>query len=119
MMQIQNILLVCIRNICRNFTAEYFFKHDHVGLNTESEGLSTMINYPADDKPIAFMNQFSIAMRPFIKKQVQAEYLKNTNLVLKKIFRFLPIKLIQIFLNRLATISKLIFQISNPLFKFI
>lgn len=119
MMQIQNILSVCIRNIRRNFMAEYFFKHNHVSLNNESKGLSNRINYSADDKPIACMNQFSIAMRPLITNHVQAEYLKNTNLVLKKKFRLLPIKLIQIFLNRLVTLSNLIFQTGNPIFKFI
>ncbi len=42
-MQIQNVLVVCIGNICRSPMAEYFLKNNHPNLNIESAGLSAML----------------------------------------------------------------------------
>ncbi|MDR8406203.1 low molecular weight phosphotyrosine protein phosphatase, partial [Acinetobacter baumannii] len=39
-MQIKNILVVCIGNICRSPMAEYFLKQQYPQLNIESAGIS-------------------------------------------------------------------------------
>ena len=65
-MQIQNVLVVCIGNICRSPMAEYFLKNNHPNLNIESAGLSAMSGHSADAKAIHCMDQLNIDMRPHI-----------------------------------------------------
>ena len=81
-MQIQNILVVCVGNICRSPMAEFFLKQYHPTLNIESAGLSAMVGHPADDKAIACMDQLNIDMRSHIARQITAELIKKADIVL-------------------------------------
>ncbi len=81
-MSINNILVVCVGNICRSPMAEYFLKHNHPNLNIESAGLSAMVNHPADDKAIACMDDLSIDIRPHTARQINAELIKKADLIL-------------------------------------
>lgn len=81
-MQINNILVVCVGNICRSPMAEYFLKEAHPDLHIESAGLSAMVGHAADDKAIDCMNAKNIDMRIHIAKQINAELIKQSDLIL-------------------------------------
>ena len=50
-MNLQNILVVCVGNICRSPMAEFFLKTAHPDLHIESAGLSAMVGHSADERP--------------------------------------------------------------------
>lgn len=81
-MEIENILVVCVGNICRSPTAEFLLKQNHPDLNIESAGLSAMVGHAADDKAIACMDSLEIDMRTHIAKQINAELIKKSELIL-------------------------------------
>ncbi|PRD26545.1 UNVERIFIED_CONTAM: ptp [Trichonephila clavipes] len=81
-MNIKNILVVCVGNICRSPMAEYFLKADYPHLHIESAGISGLIGHPADEKAILCMHQLNIDMGAHVAKKLNAEHLKNADLVL-------------------------------------
>lgn len=81
-MQIDNILVVCVGNICRSPMAEYFMKHQYPNLQIESAGLSAMVGHVADEKAISCMDNLTLDMRKHVAKQITAELIKAADLVL-------------------------------------
>ena len=81
-MQIENVLVVCVGNICRSPMAEYFLKKELPNLNIDSAGLSAMVGHSADDKAISCMDTQNIDMRPHVAKQINAELIKKSELIL-------------------------------------
>lgn len=81
-MAIQNILVICVGNICRSPMAEYFLKHEYPHLQIESAGLSAMVGHGADEKAIHCMDRFNIDMRQHIAKQINANLIKAADLIL-------------------------------------
>ncbi|OTG85183.1 low molecular weight protein-tyrosine-phosphatase [Acinetobacter sp. ANC 4648] len=81
-MQIKNILVVCIGNICRSPMAEFFLKQQHPDLHIESAGISAMVGHNADSKAIHCMDQIQIDMRTHIAKQINSDLIKKSDLIL-------------------------------------
>ncbi|MEK5754869.1 low molecular weight phosphotyrosine protein phosphatase [Acinetobacter sp. RIT592] len=81
-MQIRNILVVCVGNICRSPMGEFFLKKNHPNLHIESAGLSAMVGHSADDKAIASMARKSIDMSSHVAKQIDAHLIKTADLIL-------------------------------------
>lgn len=81
-MQIQNILVVCVGNICRSPMGEFFLKKNHPNLHIESAGLSAMVGHAADEKALTCMNSKQIDMRSHMAKQINADLIKTADLVL-------------------------------------
>lgn len=81
-MQIQNILVVCVGNICRSPMAEFFLKQSHPDLHISSAGLSAMVGHSADNKAIACMDGLNIDMRSHVARQINAELIKKADLIL-------------------------------------
>ena len=81
-MQIQNILVVCVGNICRSPMAEYFLKQSHPHLNIESAGISGLIGEGADAKAIQCMDALNIDMRPHIARKLNSDLIKKADLIL-------------------------------------
>lgn len=81
-MQIKNVLVICVGNICRSPMAEYFLKQQHPDLNIDSAGLSAMVGHAADDKAIGCMDSLNIDMRTHIAKQINIELIKTSQLIL-------------------------------------
>ena len=81
-MAFKNILVVCVGNICRSPMAEYFLKTNCPKQHIESAGLSAMVGHHADEKAIHCMDQFNIDMRPHIARQITAEMIKKSDLIL-------------------------------------
>jgi protein-tyrosine phosphatase len=81
-MQIQNILVVCIGNICRSPMAEYLLKQQHPNLHIESAGISGLTGHAADQKAILCMQRLGIDMQPHIAKKLNSELIKKADLIL-------------------------------------
>lgn len=81
-MNIKNILVVCVGNICRSPMAEYFLKANYPNLNIESAGISGLTGHPADEKAILCMQRLHTHMNTHVAKKLNAEHLKNADLVL-------------------------------------
>ena len=81
-MKIQNVLVVCIGNICRSPMAEYFLKQQYPQLQIESAGISGLIGHAADEKASLCMQRFEIDMSAHIAKKLNAELIKKADLVL-------------------------------------
>ncbi|MFV5369513.1 low molecular weight protein-tyrosine-phosphatase [Acinetobacter junii] len=81
-MNIQNILVVCVGNICRSPMAEYLLKQQHPNLHVESAGISGLVGHSADDKAQLCMHRFSIDMSGHIAKKLNAELIKKADLIL-------------------------------------
>lgn len=81
-MQIQNILVVCVGNICRSPMAEYFLKHQYPHLNIESAGISGLVGEGADKKALRCMDALQIDMRPHIARKLNSDLIKKADLIL-------------------------------------
>lgn len=81
-MNFKNILVVCVGNICRSPMAEFFFKSSRPDLNVSSAGISALVGHNADPKAIHCMDQRSIDMRTHIARQLNADLIKQSDLIL-------------------------------------
>ena len=81
-MNIQNILVVCIGNICRSPMAEYLLKQQYPNLHIESAGISGLTGQAADQKAILCMQRLGIDMQPHIAKKLNSELIKKADLIL-------------------------------------
>lgn len=80
-MKIQNILVVCVGNICRSPMAEYFLKQQFPQLNITSAGLSALVDQHADPKAILCMKQHQIDLRAHIAKQINTDEVKRADII--------------------------------------
>ena len=81
-MQIQNILVVCVGNICRSPMAEYFLKQQYPQLHIVSAGISGLTGHAADEKAILCMQRLGIDMSPHIAQKLNTELIKKADLIL-------------------------------------
>ena len=81
-MDIKNILVVCVGNICRSPMAEYLLKQQSSTVHIESAGISGLIGHPADKKAQLCMQRLDIDMSAHIAKKLNAELLKKADIVL-------------------------------------
>lgn len=81
-MQIKNILVVCIGNICRSPMAEYFLKQEYPQLNIESAGISGLVGHQADNKAQLCMQRLGIDMQSHVARRLSAEHIKKADLIL-------------------------------------
>ncbi|MGZ7882142.1 low molecular weight protein-tyrosine-phosphatase [Acinetobacter soli] len=81
-MYIQNVLVVCVGNICRSPMAEYLLKQNHPSLQVESAGISGLTGHAADDKAIQCMDVLNIDMRSHVARKLNAEMIKKADLIL-------------------------------------
>lgn len=79
---IQNILVVCVGNICRSPMAEYLLKQQYPQLHIESAGISGLMGYAADQKANLCMQRLGIDMSPHIAQKLNAELIKKADLIL-------------------------------------
>lgn len=81
-MNFQHILVVCIGNICRSPMAEYFLKAEYPDRHISSAGISGLTGHTADDKAIHCMDQHGVDMRSHIARKLNANLIKNADLIL-------------------------------------
>lgn len=81
-MNIQNILVVCVGNICRSPMAEYLLKQQYPQLHIVSAGISGLTGHAADEKAILCMQRLGIDMSPHIAQKLNTELIKKADLIL-------------------------------------
>lgn len=81
-MKINNILVVCIGNICRSPMAEYFLKQKYPQLHIESAGISALVGNSADKKACQSMLNYNIDLKSHIAKQLNADLIRQADLIL-------------------------------------
>ena len=81
-MNIQNILVVCVGNICRSPMAEYLLKQQYPQLHIESAGISGLTGHAADPKAQLCMQRLGIDLQPHIAKKLNSDLIKKADLIL-------------------------------------
>ncbi|OAL81027.1 protein tyrosine phosphatase [Acinetobacter sp. SFB] len=81
-MQIQNILVVCVGNICRSPMAEYLLKQQYPQLDIVSAGISGLTGHAADEKAILCIQRLGINMSTHIAQKLNTELIKKADLIL-------------------------------------
>ena len=80
-MSFNNILVVCVGNICRSPIAAALLKHRFPEKHIDSAGLSAVVGHHADNKAITVMKLNDIDMNDHIAKQINEELVKKADLI--------------------------------------
>lgn len=80
-MSFNNILVVCVGNICRSPIAAALLKHHYPQKHIDSAGLSAVVGQHADDKAMAVMALDNIDMSDHIAKQISEDLVKKADLI--------------------------------------
>ena len=82
----QNILVLCLGNICRSPIAEYLLKDfsqkNHLNLNIDSAGITALVGWPAHELSVQIMQAQGIDMSAHRAKQVTAAHVNAADLIL-------------------------------------
>jgi protein-tyrosine phosphatase len=78
----QNILILCLGNICRSPIAHVLFEEKGRGLIVDSAGLTAMVGDPAHPFSKAIMARHGYSLDKHIAKQVSAEMVTKADLIL-------------------------------------
>ena len=80
-MAFNNILVVCIGNICRSPIAEALLKDRYPSKHIESAGLGALVGNPVDPKSQEVMNPFNIDMANHVAKQINEQLVMTADLI--------------------------------------
>lgn len=80
-MSFNNILVVCVGNICRSPIAAALLKHYYPQKHIDSAGLSAVVGQHADAKAMAVMALDNIDMSDHIAKQISEDLVKKADLI--------------------------------------
>lgn len=81
MTSFNNILVVCVGNICRSPIAAALLKQRFPERHIDSAGLSALVGHPADDKALAVMDVDGIDMRDHRAKQIDKDLVTRADLI--------------------------------------
>ncbi|MFW2177862.1 MULTISPECIES: low molecular weight protein-tyrosine-phosphatase [unclassified Moraxella] len=81
-MLVNNILVVCVGNICRSPIGEAMLQAKFPNMKVSSAGISALVGNPADDNAIQVMDEIGIDMRSHRARQLNAELMQQADLVL-------------------------------------
>lgn len=81
-MAFDNILIVCVGNICRSPMAAAILDLRYPQKHVDSAGVSALVGYPADEKAIAVMAEDDIDISSHVAKQISAELALKADLIL-------------------------------------
>lgn len=80
-MSFNNILVVCVGNICRSPIADALLKDQYPEKHIDSAGLSAVVGSPADPKAQEVMTARNIDMSDHIAKQINEELVMTADLI--------------------------------------
>lgn len=78
---INNILIVCIGNICRSPMAEALFRQAFPEKEIISAGIAAQAGRPADEKAVRVMKEHGIDISTYHAKPLTEEMIRNADLV--------------------------------------
>ena len=81
-MAFDNILVVCVGNICRSPIAEAALTQQYPNKTIDSAGLSAVVGNGADPNALAVMSELGIDMSAHIAKQINETLVKRADLIL-------------------------------------
>ncbi len=81
-MAFDNILVVCVGNICRSPIAEALLKEKYPNKYIESAGLGALVGNPVDANSQEVMNPFDINMSKHIARQIDENLASKADLIL-------------------------------------
>ncbi|WP_218689538.1 low molecular weight protein-tyrosine-phosphatase [Psychrobacter sp. BF1] len=80
-MAFDNILVVCVGNICRSPILEALLKEQYPNKHVESAGLSAVVGNGVDPKSQQVMTPYNIDMSAHIAKQIDEKLVKKADLI--------------------------------------
>lgn len=80
-MAFDNILVVCVGNICRSPILEALLKQQYPNKHVESAGLSAVVGNGVDPKSQQVMTPYNIDMSHHIAKQIDEKLVKKADLI--------------------------------------
>ncbi|MES1965252.1 low molecular weight phosphotyrosine protein phosphatase [Psychrobacter sp. AH5] len=81
-MAFENILVVCVGNICRSPIAEAVLAQQYPNKTIDSAGLSAVVGNGADPNALAVMSELGIDMSDHIAKQIDEDLVSKADLIL-------------------------------------
>ncbi len=81
-MSFDNILVVCVGNICRSPIAEAVLAQQYPNKTIDSAGLSAVVGNGADPNALAVMSALGIDMSDHIAKQIDETLVMRADLIL-------------------------------------
>ena len=80
-MQIQNILVVCVGNICRSPMAEALLKQRFPNKVIDSAGVGALVGHPADPAALEIMTKQQLDITKHIAKQIDESLAKKADII--------------------------------------
>lgn len=80
-MAFENILVVCVGNICRSPMAEALLKQRFPEKNIDSAGVGALVGYSADPAAIKIMEEQNIDITTHVAKQIEENLVHRADLI--------------------------------------
>ena len=80
-MAFDNILVVCVGNICRSPMAEALLKQRYPDKNINSAGVGALVGHPADPAALEIMNEQQLDITKHIAKQIDESLAKKADII--------------------------------------
>ena len=80
-MAFDNILVVCVGNICRSQMAEALLKQRYPHKNIDSAGVGALVGHPADPAALEIMNEQQIDITKHVAKQLDEKLAKTADII--------------------------------------
>lgn len=81
-MVFNNILVICVGNICRSPMAAALLINQYPNKHIDSAGLSAVVGNSADPNALEVMNEYNIDMSEHIAKQINETLVMKADLIL-------------------------------------
>ena len=80
-MKLQNILVVCVGNICRSPMAEALLKQRYPDKAIDSAGVGALVGYPADPAALEIMTKQQLDINNHVAKQIDEKLVLKADLI--------------------------------------